>query len=67
VDLNAVFDAVDREVGPDVHPDRDNSPGRVQQGNASVLLRNKLAILLCLSPQPKPQNLNLNPLAYTLN
>jgi hypothetical protein len=31
--VEAVFDTVDSEVGPDVHPDRDNSPGRVQQGN----------------------------------
>ena len=32
--ISTVFDKVDREVvGPDVHPDRDNSPGRVRQGN----------------------------------
>jgi hypothetical protein len=32
-ELEAVFDEVASEVGPDVHPDRANSLGHVQQGN----------------------------------
>ena len=36
VELEAVFDTVDSEVGPYVHPDRDNSPVRLQQGNPAV-------------------------------
>jgi hypothetical protein len=31
VELDTVFDAVDSEVGPDVHPNRDNSPGLVHR------------------------------------
>jgi len=33
VELEAVFVEVASEVGPDVHPDRANSLGYVQQGN----------------------------------